>query len=551
VKGVPFREARLSGGASDGLARVDAALLQEGGELRATGAGGLRWGAALVPTPDFERPAEGSFTAKGFELSPLQPLVDGTLAKLEGKLDADLRYTQASRDPRTGKLRGSLALRDGVVDAVLVGQEFRDVRAKVSIDESGEIRLADASFRGSEGRATIEGTAHVAGPVLEDAVARVTIAKREMLPITYQGVDIGQAWGDIRVAAKTRADGVFALDVDVPRLQLEMPDTPTKSTQSLDAEPTVRIGTHLASAQSAVSPRFVTLPLGDPKKEETAPPDKPSEDPLVTERTVAAAEEAGSKKAAPPPTKGGVVVHVTLGPEIRLYKSNQLDLYVKGTLDASTLEDKVAVAGLINAERGWVEVQGRRFSVERATVSFDPDRSPSDPTIAATALYVAPDTTRVFADFIGTVANGRLKLRSEPALSQSEILSLVVFGQREGATAGSGAGQKASSTNRAASLGGGVVTQGLNKALSSISPVEITTRIDTTSSQNPRPEVGVAVTKDVSAAVSFRTGLPTPGQAPDRSLLKLDYRFRPRWSIDTTLGDRGTSIVDLTWKYRY
>ncbi len=243
-----------------------------------------------------------------------------------------------------------------------------------------------------------------------------------------------------------------------------------------------------------------------------------------------------------------MLVHIDLG-QIRIYKSGQLDLYVKGALDASTLGEQVAVSGIINADRGWVEVQGRRFSVERATVSFDPDRPPSDPTIAATALYVAPDSTRVFADFIGTVQNGRLKLRSEPALTQSEILSLVVFGQREGATAQSG--QKTSGANRAASLGGGVVTQGLNKALSDISPVEITTRIDTTSGQNPRPEVGVAVTKDVSAAVSFRTGLPTPGQSPDRSLLKLDYRFRPRWAIETTLGDKGTSIVDLTWKYRY
>lgn len=545
VKGVSFKEVRVSGKAENGLASVDAVVLQQEGELRVKSEGGLQWGSAVVPTPDFGRPAEGRLTAKGFQLAPFQPLVDAHLSKLDGRLSADLRYRQATADPKTGKLTGDLSLRQGVVDAVIIGQEFRDLTADVSIAESGEIKLANASFRGVEGRATLDATAHVEGPTLKDAVAKVKIAKGEKLPITFQGSELGEAWGEIAVNAATLTNGVMKLEVSVPRLQLEMPDTPTKSTQSLDAEPTIRIGTIDRVATSDLPPRFTLLPLGNPKEDKVQAPPPPSQDPVITESVTVATPNV---KAAPPAEKGGVQVHVALG-QIRLYKSGQLDLYVKGALDASTLGETVAVSGIINAERGWVEVQGRRFSVERATVSFDPDRPPSDPTIAATALYVAPDTTRVFADFIGTAANGRLKLRSEPALTQSEILSLVVFGQREGATAQSG--QKTSGANRAASLGGGVVTQGLNKALSDISPVEITTRIDTTSGQNPRPEVGVAVTKDVSAAVSFRTGLPTPGQSPDRSLLKLDYRFRPRWAIETTLGDKGTSIVDLTWKYRY
>lgn len=545
VKGVSFKEVRVTGKAENGMASVDAVVLQSDGELRVESEGGLSWGSAVVPTPDFGRPAEGRLTANAFQLAPFQPLLDAQLSKLDGRLSADLRYRQASADPKTGKLTGNLSLRGGVVDAVLIGQEFRDLTADVSIAEDGEIKLSNTSFRGVEGRATIDAVAHVEGPTLKDAVAKVKIAKRQKLPITFQGSELGEAWGEIEVNAKAQTGGVLKLEVAVPRLQLEMPDTPTKSTQSLDAEPTVRIGTTEIVATSDVPPRFTVLPLGNPKGEKIQAPPPPSQDPVITESTTVATPTV---KAAPPADKGGVQVHVALG-QIRLYKSGQLDLYVRGALDASTLGETVAVSGIINAERGWVEVQGRRFSVERATVSFDPDRPPSDPTIAATALYVAPDSTRVFADFIGTVANGRLKLRSEPALTQSEILSLVVFGQREGATAQSG--QKTSGANRAASLGGGVVTQGLNKALSDISPVEITTRIDTTSGQNPRPEVGVAVTKDVSAAVSFRTGLPTPGQSPDRSLLKLDYRFRPRWAIETTLGDKGTSIVDLTWKYRY
>ena len=46
-------------------------------------------------------------------------------------------------------------------------------------------------------------------------------------------------------------------------------------------------------------------------------------------------------------------------------------------------------------------------------------------------------------------------------------------------------------------------------------------------------------------------GIPAPGQNPDQNLAVIDYRFSRRWSLQTTLGDRGSSIVDLLWQWRY
>lgn len=533
IRGVSFREARILGKAEGGVASIDAAILQEDGELRAKGEGGLKWGAALAPTPDFEKPATGALEAKAFRLAPLQPLLQDTFSKLDGRLTADLRYSQTGRDPRTGKLSGQVFLRDGVVDPVIVGQELHDVRADIRITEGGEIRLENASLRGSEGRAHLEGIAQVEGLALKSATAKLTIAKREAIPVTFEGVEYGEAFGEVRLTAKEK-EGILTLDVALPRLTVELPDTPTKSTQKLEEEPTIRTGTRTET-------RFAALPLGNPKDRKREEKPQPVDDLVRADGTL-------ERKPPPAPAKGGVLVRVDLGNELRIRKGSEIDLYLRGSIDASTLEDKVAVSGLIQVSRGYAEVQGRRFQIERASVSFNPDHAASDPTLSATALYIAPDSTRVYADFIGTASAGKLRLRSEPPLTQAEILSLVVFGQREGV---GGGGRGPSGASRAAGLGGGVVTQGLNKALSNVTPLEITTRVDTTSGQNPRPEVGVAITKDVSAAVAYRIGLPTPGQAPDRSLLKLDYRFRPHWSIETTLGDKGTSIVDLTWKYRY
>jgi autotransporter translocation and assembly factor TamB len=171
----------------------------------------------------------------------------------------------------------------------------------------------------------------------------------------------------------------------------------------------------------------------------------------------------------------------------------------------------MSLSGNVQIDRGFLEIQSRRFTIEQANASFDPSQAPSNPTLSATAVYDAPDGTLIYAEFMGTVEKGKLLLRSDPALTQTEILSLVVFGTREGGDASKGSAA-AGTVATAASVGGGVATQGINKALAEVSPVEITTRVNTSDSQDPRPEVAVAITNKVSATVWYRLGLPLPGK---------------------------------------
>jgi hypothetical protein len=103
----------------------------------------------------------------------------------------------------------------------------------------------------------------------------------------------------------------------------------------------------------------------------------------------------------------------------------------------------------------------------------------------------------------------------------------------------------------AIAIGGSFVTKGLNTVLSAVSPQAISTRIAINPSNNPRPELAVQVARDVTARVGYNMGLPAPGQNPDRALLMLDWRFRRRWSMLATVGDRGSSILDLIWHLRY
>jgi translocation and assembly module TamB len=215
------------------------------------------------------------------------------------------------------------------------------------------------------------------------------------------------------------------------------------------------------------------------------------------------------------------------------------------------LDHVTKLSGALEIPRGYVELQGKRFQIEKGLVRFD-GQPPDNPIVLATAVYEATDGTRVFADFVGPVKTGKLTLRSEPALGQNEILALLLFGSSSGTLGQSApAGQQGNQGSQAASLAGGLVTEGLNKAISGVSGVEIQTKVDTGESGNPRPEVEVALSRRLTATVIYNMGIPPPGQNPDDTLVLLDWRFHRNYSTEVTLGDRGTTILDVTWKYRY
>jgi translocation and assembly module TamB len=160
---------------------------------------------------------------------------------------------------------------------------------------------------------------------------------------------------------------------------------------------------------------------------------------------------------------------------------------------------------------------------------------------------------RVFADFSGHVSSGKLALRSEPGLNQDEILALILFGSPDGSfgTSSSSSDPATSAGLKAAGFAGGVVTQGLNRAISDLTSADITTRVDTSEANNPRPELAVQISRKVSARLGYKLGVPAPGDNPDRTELTIDWRFVRNWSIEAVVGDQGSTALDVVWRLRY
>jgi translocation and assembly module TamB len=68
---------------------------------------------------------------------------------------------------------------------------------------------------------------------------------------------------------------------------------------------------------------------------------------------------------------------------------------------------------------------------------------------------------------------------------------------------------------------------------------------------SPLPEVALQLTPRLSAEVAYALSTPLPGQSPDRTFVTLDLRLFSNLSLSSSVGDQGSTLLDLLWRYRY
>ncbi len=499
-------------------AKAAVRLEQKDGYASASVTAPVKWVTA-IPRLDTTRSLDFAYDVSRLRLAAFAPFVRSVLGSLDGRIDGK---GSVHLDPSTGEgnVQGTLAVSEAKFHIVALGDELHDVKATAKVDEWGTVRIVGIEASGVTGRATGSASAKLKGFSVQSAEAKVNIGSREPLPISLQGVPLGEAWGDIEAKAEQNpAKDGYSINVAIPTMHFDLPDVVGRTLQEIGSDATVRMGTNTAGG-------FVLLR-----------PEKPWQ----TKETSDDAEKVV-------PTK--LHVAVKLGNDVVVTRGTSIQINLTGA-PVVDYDGTTRMSGEITTSQGYLEIQGKRFQVERAVVSFT-GSDPANPTVVATAYYDAPDRTRVFADFVGPVKTGKLTLHSDPPHTNDEIVAILLFGSADGALGAATPSNRTGATeaNTAVAVGGGFVAEGLNQALSGISPY-VTARITTNESNNPRPELAVQVSKTVSARVGYNLGLPAPGQNPDRTMLMLDWRFRRRWSMLTTVGDRGSSILDFIWHLRY
>jgi translocation and assembly module TamB len=470
------------------------------GSLDAKLNSGLTWPAG--GTPSLTGAIQGSLVARDFRLATLSPMLGSAVNELDGRFNAELS-ADVNGDQVT--LRGHGRLSDGVVQLPSIGQRFQDVSVNIDVEPTVLV-FRDLEAHGLtgevSGEARIEVDQHLG---LRQLTAELAIPKHHKLPITVQGVAMGDAWGRVEATVKNSPDKVQA-SIRVPELHLAVPDSGGGDVQDLAPDDEIRVGSRRKDTP------FVALPV--------QPLAKPSQNSTPLELTL------------------------ELGKNVEVQRGDMVTAQVSGKLDVH-VTDQTSVNGEIDVKGGTLDVQGKEFHIERGTVTFA-GTEPSNPVVSAEARWDSPAGYAVYATYAGTAKKGSLTLRAEPPLTQDEIFNLILFGSPEGSVS-SGSGDTATTAVGAV---GGTATKGINRALSDFTHMDIQARIDTSTGES-RPEVLVPVNRRLSARVTYAVGEPPPGTSPDRTFLTLELRLKATWLLSAMVGDRGASALDLVWRKHY
>jgi hypothetical protein len=506
VANVPLKDLSVAARTERDRLLTDIGLRFTGGTTKASLDASMRWGNR--PLPELTRDGTVKLSTRGFRLEALAPLLGGELSELGGVLNAE---TQVTVSPTTTRVAGHAELAHGVVQVPAIGQRFSEITARVVVGDN-QFKLEQLVASGLTGKISATGAAQLDGFALRGANAKVVILEKEQIPITIEGAAIGDAWGTVNAVYTSPAQGERRLNIDVAEFHLTTPETSGQSLQSLDAPSDVRVGVRRADG------KFVPL--------------------LVQPLDPGAAQQVAGTPPQP------LTILIKLGNNVSVARGRSAQAQLSGQLrveSAATTE----VTGRIEVRGGKLDVQGKTFEVERGVITFD-GKDPGNPTITATARWDAPDYT-VYAEYVGDVENGRIKLHAEPSLTQDEIASLLLFGSADGSPGGSG---DPNTTALAVSMAGDTATKGLNQVLDDFTNLDVSARIDTTTG-SARPELVVRVSPRVAAKVTRAIGEPAAGESPDRTFLTLELRLRRAWALSAIFGDRGASALDLIWRRRY
>jgi translocation and assembly module TamB len=491
-------------------------LDQTDGFLQTQAQLGMRWGADTTPTVKTEEPAFVVLKAKQFRAAAILPFAAGAVSQLDGRIDADARIDLVPGG--TPQMRGNITLDRGRIQLARLGEPLHDVKMRIALTPDGVVRLEDITAQGSSGRLNAKGVVRLNGFQLVGAKASISIPKNDPFPVDVDGQAVGDVDADINITADVTPNRrTMNVKVDIPRLHTQLPLAASNKPQELGEADKIRVGYLRRPKQ------FVILPKdAEDLKEDDAPTD------------------------AEPPTTTNISIH--LGDDVEVRRGKTIRIALTGNPKIE-LGEEPKMSGQIRLTRGMLEVQGKRFRIEKGVVTFV--GPPDNPQIVVTAAWDAPDGTRVLADFVGPLKTGKVKLRSEPSRPQNEILALIMFGTAEGSSSTPYPTQQPDGATRAGAVAGGFATEGLSKGLDELTGLDVSAKIDTSNSANPRPEIEVQIARDISVQVGYVLGTPSPGTNPDRTLLTLDWRFRRNWSMETTFGDQGSSIVDFLWQHRY
>ena len=301
---------------------------------------------------------------------------------------------------------------------------------------------------------------------VERGARRIAVGRADLpLRVIFSPFELGMGEGEL--TAQLRADsldlaeltpllpagssakGVFVADfsaegpVDDPQLRgsfdfvgLEL-EVSGRRTMNLDFDSQLRGSLNAPDISGTL--RVVQARLRIPERENLLPTEA---QPLLWESTADSVvesrrfEPASAMPLLPIPEAATVALKIDV-PSGFWILGKDLGVELKGDLDAGVEKRVPVVHGRLEAVQGWFALMGRNFELDSGRCDFDGVNA-FNPSLNIQMRTKVKSTT-IFVSITGDVEEPELELRSEPEMSEGDIMGMLVFGQSADAL-GSGEG---------------------------------------------------------------------------------------------------------------
>lgn len=328
----------------------------------------------------------------------------------------------------TLELAGGVSLREGQVRVVPLGQHLSDVHGALRFaGDRVVIPASDPLFaRDGEGSVSISGELGLRGLIPSHAYLDV---RPDQFPVRREGAVLATVTGraDTRVTIET--DGMEGA-VEIEQVTVRLPEQLAGSVQPLEDHPDVLV-------VGSVAPEAMI--------------------------------EQGP----------GYPVHLFVDARRPFWvRRNDFAVQVSAELDVRYLDPNLYIGGLATLERGYFEVFGKRFEVQRGSLAFAGTEE-LDPQVDLVAVYELPGTSgaTITVAASGTLTNLAIEFSSTETDDQGEIIALLVSGRTSLGVDDTGAGQDPTqvATQQAArvvtGIAAGILTLGLREQFGDAFPL--------------------------------------------------------------------------------
>lgn len=423
--------------------------------------------------------ASMTITAKQFDLFPVLVFAPGPAGGAAGTLDADLKIK--GFELGTMDVTGTMAVRNGRIPlAPNVGTLRR-----ASIDLAIKNRVAQLSLDGRLGGGTVKAKGSTS---IDGGSGEIALELRKVSPIGAVEPDID---ADISIKLKRQALTWIA-DIDVRNGKVVVPKK--------RSEP-------LAPAGAPPDMVFIT---GE----------------RVTKRPM--------EKA--PPVKPAIIANIKINPT--RVESEEVRGIIRGNLKVTADAKAIGLLGSIEADRGDLDLFGRRYRVDRAAVRFD---GGIDPILDIQLVYDFPDVT-TFTEVRGRLSKPRLLMSSNPGTySQGQLLGFLLGGQPTG--------QPGDSRDRATSAGASFLANRIGGLVRGTLPIDLDVLRYESATATSSAAITVGTWLRHGLFLAYRQRLDAR-QDENMGEGELEYWLSRRVVIEAVVGNR-TNGVDLLWRKRY